>query len=257
MVFNLRSRLSQANERSTTQQMPAETNRPSRPRAIASTAMPSASPTLASRSPGSRLGAAPENPSGKRRSQGLSRGDGGGDGPTARPMVPLPTGKLKAPARVDHSIRLSPRRFTPAWSRPTTGRPSTCCGRAAERTDRPGPKRPVSNGGGLCLSFVSATPRHRQGKANNKKPLCCSFQSIAGPGRAASTPRRYATGRARSRLQIARRHGAGPLERQASASRPAQPGTAGSQIFGADPARGPATSLFTSDWLGEQRSIAP
>jgi hypothetical protein len=40
-----------------------------------------------------------KNRTGTRRS---GRGDGGGDGPTARPMVPLPTGKLKAPARVDH-----------------------------------------------------------------------------------------------------------------------------------------------------------
>jgi hypothetical protein len=33
------------------------------------------------------------------------------------------------------------------------------------------------------------------------------------------------------------------------ASRPAQPGTAGSQTSGADPSRRPAVSLITSDWL--------
>jgi hypothetical protein len=54
VVFNRStagSGLSQAKDRSTTQQMSAGTNRPSRPRANASTVMPSVSATLASRSP--------------------------------------------------------------------------------------------------------------------------------------------------------------------------------------------------------------
>jgi len=58
-----------------------------------------------------------------------------------------------------------------------------------------------------------------------------------------------------ARLRSARRHGAGPLERKASASRPAQPATAGSQTSGADPSRRPAVPLITSDWL-ENRGAA-
>jgi len=49
MVFNRRERLSQANDRSTTRQMPAGMNRPSRPRAMASTRMPSVGPILAAK----------------------------------------------------------------------------------------------------------------------------------------------------------------------------------------------------------------
>jgi len=49
MMFNRRERLSQANDRSTTRQMPAGMNRPSRPRAMASTRMPSVGPILAAK----------------------------------------------------------------------------------------------------------------------------------------------------------------------------------------------------------------
>jgi hypothetical protein len=59
-----------------------------------------------------------------------------------------------------------------------------------------------------------------------------------------------------ARLRFARQRGAGPLGRKASASRPAQPDTARSQTFGADPSRRPAVSLFYQRLAGRQRSTA-
>jgi hypothetical protein len=151
--------------------------------------------------------------------------------------------------RSGSTIPLSPHRSLPAWSKPTTRRPSpavvTPQGGLIPEPNAPRRQRR----GAYACPLVPAASRARQSQARG---LTADLPNLPPAKVAPRQHRRAAPGAAA--VRSARRHR--PAWTQGWASRPAQPGTARSQTSDADPSRRPAVPLITSDWLGEQRSTA-
>lgn len=118
--------------------------------------------------------------------------------------------------------------------------------------------RSAGNGGALTpvLASDSDVTEEAEQARSLSALLLPVYRRPRGQGRAASTPRRCVVCRARAAAVRSPRASAGPLGRKAGPRVPRNPAPLARKPPVLARHKGPAVSLSTSDWLGEQRSIA-